>query len=560
MRKVSIYILFFLFFYIHLSTVILGEELSSLEINFLGEKTKILTVSKIKDSEIYIPLPLFASTFKYDFSQENSKVILYQNKKEIFNANIGDKKCVINKKEAILLYPVIREDVVYFPLSSFFRLLGYRVYLKENSIFIVHEVSEIKYSKNLLSIGFKAKSPVEIKSLVLQNPSRLVIDLLNTVYINNKGEIITNDANVKNIRFSQFNVAPYIVRVVIEFKDKIPNYDIKQNDGIIYVSFSGNNIKEEKSQKENPNIQSVLTGLKWKEEKETVDFFLTFLGTYTFQEKKMLYDPPRVYYDFIDATFSLTSQEFSINVYPVKILRIGLRDEDKKIMRLVFETYTDSVQTVEEIGQNELKISFKKEKSSSEENKLENNNYTIFIDPGHGGSDPGAIYGDIKEKDINLKVSLKLAEKLKQKGYNVILTRSDDSNISLDDRVKIVNTSINLNNNLATSSLLISIHSNAAFSTDVRGIEICYANDLSEGLVNILFSVFNSGDFLIRRSIKGKFYVLSRVSIPSVIIEMGFLTNDEDRKLLLNDEYQDKLIEKIIEAIELYRKGEVKNE
>jgi N-acetylmuramoyl-L-alanine amidase len=229
-------------------------------------------------------------------------------------------------------------------------------------------------------------------------------------------------------------------------------------------------------------------------------------------------------------------------------------------MRLVFETYTDSVQTVEEIGQNELKISFKKEKSSSEENKLENINYTIFIDPGHGGSDPGAIYGDIKEKDINLKVSLKLAEKLKQKGYNVILTRSDDSNISLDDRVKIVNTSINLNNNLATSSLLISIHSNAAFSTDVRGIEICYANDLSEGLVNILFSVFNSGNFLIRRSIKGKFYVLSRVSIPSVIIEMGFLTNDEDRKLLLNDEYQDKLIEKIIEAIELYRKGEVKNE
>jgi len=560
LKKVSIYILFFLFFSIHLSAIILGEEPSSLEINFLGEKTKILTVLKIKDSEIYMPLPLFASTFKYDFSQENNKVVLYREKKEVFSANIGDKKCIINKKETTLLYPIIREDVIYFPLSSFFRLLGYRIYLKENTIFIVHEVLEIKYSKNLLSIAFKAESPVEVKTLVLQNPSRLVIDLLNTVYINNKGEIIPKDANIKNIRFSQFNVAPYIVRVVIEFKDKIPNYDIKLNDGNIYVRFLGNDITEEKTQKQNTNVQSVLTDLKWKEEKDSVDFFLTFLGTYTFQEKKILYDPPRIYYDFIGSTFSLTSQELTINVYPVKILRFGLRDEGKKIMRLVFETYTDSIQTAEEIGENALKISFRKEALSSEENKLENNDFTIFIDPGHGGTDPGAIYGDIKEKDINLKVSLKLAETLRQKGYNVILTRSDDSNISLDDRVKIVNSSINLNNNLITSALFISIHSNAAFSNDVRGIEICYATDLSERLVNMLFNIFNSSGFLVRRSIKGRFYVLSRVPIPSVIIEMGFLTNDEDRKLLLRDEYQDRLIEKIIEAIELYRKGEVKNE
>lgn len=127
--------------------------------------------------------------------------------------------------------------------------------------------------------------------------------------------------------------------------------------------------------------------------------------------------------------------------------------------------------------------------------------------------------------------------------------------MSLDDRVKFINDRINSNNLLLSSSILISIHTNAAFSPDVRGIEICYANDLSESLVKTFIEVFNSNGFMVRRSIKGKFYVLSRVSIPSVIIEMGFITNETDRNFLLTDEYQDKLIDKIIEVIDKYVEG-----
>ncbi len=544
--KRVLFVLFFVFILL-VNNYILSDELSFLEIDYLGEKIKILTTLKEVNNEIYIPLPLFSSTFGYSYKQVSDKIHLYDSNSEILTAKVGEKKVILHGRNGVLFNPILKEgDILYFPLSSFYRLIGYRVYLKNKTLYIVNEISNVEYSRGTLVISFKGKSQVNFNTISLNLPPRFVIDLQNVVFVNNKGEINPNDPYIKSIRYSQFNVAPYVVRVVVEFKKQIITPEIKKDLGKLILKFPvkyGEN-DEQKMVK--------LYELFWEENNNNLNFFLKFSENFTYT-KNFLTNPNRYYYDISNAESSLTYTSIVIQKNPVNSVRIGERTKEDYSLRIVFETYTES-DISEEVYSNTLKISFKVQKE--EDLKKENSvNYTIFVDPGHGGSDPGAIYGELKEKDINLKVSLKLAEKLKNKGYIVYLLRENDITLSLDDRVKFINDKINLNNLLLSSSILISIHTNAAFSPDVRGIEICYANDLSESLVKTFIEVFNSNGFVVRRSIKGKFYVLSRVSIPSVIVEMGFITNEFDRNLLLNDEFQNKLIDKIIEVIDKYVEG-----
>jgi N-acetylmuramoyl-L-alanine amidase len=544
--KRFLFVLFFVFILLA-NNYILSDELSFLEVDYLGEKIKILTTLKEINNEIYIPLPLFSSTFGYAYKQVADEIHLYDSNNEIFIAKVGEKKVILHGRNGVLVNPILKEgDIVYFPLSSFYRLIGYRAYLKNKTLYIVNEISNVDYSKGILTINFKGKSQINFNTLNLSAPPRFVIDLQNVVFIDNKGEINLNDPYIKSIRYSQFNVAPYVVRVVVEFKNQIMTPEIKKDLGKLILKFPvkyGENDGQEMVR---------LYDLSWEENADTLNFFLRFSDNFTYT-KNFLPNPNRYYYDISNAESSLTYTSIIIQRDPIISVRIGERTKEDYSLRVVFETYTES-DISEEVYSNTLKISFKVSKKGNliRENSI---NYTVFVDPGHGGSDPGAIYGELKEKDINLKVSLKLAEKLKNKGYIVYLLRENDITLSLDDRVKFINDKINSNNLLLSSSILISIHTNAAFSPDVRGIEICYANDISESLVKTFIEVFNSNDLMVRRSIKGKFYVLSRVSIPSVIVEMGFITNEFDRNLLLNDEYQDKLIDKIIEVIDKYVEG-----
>ncbi|MFN3699477.1 MAG: N-acetylmuramoyl-L-alanine amidase, partial [Dictyoglomus sp.] len=451
-------IIFYIFFVFLTFNLALSEGPSFLEIDYLGEKIKILTILREIDSEIYLPLPLFASAFKFEYKLLESKVVLYKSRKEIFINNIGEKRASLEGKTVNLFKPILKEgDIIYFPLSSFFRLLGYRVYLKDSILYIVNEVSNIEYSKGILKISFKGNSLVNFNTFTLTSPSRFVVDLLNVVYINNKGEIRVEDSLIRNIRFSQFSVAPYMVRVVIEYKKDIVNPIITKDLGNIVLKFPT-------KVSENNDVTVKLVDISWEETSEFLNFFLRFSSDKFTYTKKQLLDPPRYYYDFLDTDLSLTYNEISFQKEPVKSIRIGKREEGNRTVRVVFETYTEGIILSEESYSNTLKISFNINKKK-EENLQQ---YLIFIDPGHGGSDPGAIFGEFKEKDLNLKVALLLADKLKNLGYKVLLTRDNDTTLSLDDRVRFVNSYLNSNNEILKNSLLISIHTNAAFSSDVR--------------------------------------------------------------------------------------------
>ncbi len=167
----------------------------------------------------------------------------------------------------------------------------------------------------------------------------------------------------------------------------------------------------------------------------------------------------------------------------------------------------------------------------------------VIIDPGHGGSDVGAQHDGRNEKDDNLELALLVAEKLKDSGVKVKLTRDDDTFISLENRCKFANR--------RRAELFVSLHRNSAESG--KGVEIWISSDepqkdsqLAENILQNLDMVGISKNRGVKSGYaqgNGNYYVNSHTDMPSCLAEIGFITSETDNALL------DKNLEKYAEAI-----------
>ena len=184
----------------------------------------------------------------------------------------------------------------------------------------------------------------------------------------------------------------------------------------------------------------------------------------------------------------------------------------------------------------------------------------IYIDPGHGGADPGTVYKDIYEKDINLNICLKLQKVLESEGAIVYLTRYGDYDLSnnsysrkksdLNNRAKIINES--------GADIYISIHLNSISSSTWRGAQVFY-DDINKKNIEIanLFQEQLKKDLKTNREVKEiKTMLMNRkITVPGILIEAGFLSNPNDRYLLRQDDYQYKICNSIRNGLIKYFKG-----
>jgi N-acetylmuramoyl-L-alanine amidase len=213
----------------------------------------------------------------------------------------------------------------------------------------------------------------------------------------------------------------------------------------------------------------------------------------------------------------------------------------------------------------------------------------IVIDPGHGGKDPGAISpSGVKEKDLVLKVGKLLAKRLEMEGFEVFLTRSTDVFLTLEERTNFANSK--------RADLFVSLHTNSHRDRDIRGIETYFlnlttdataievaarenattqkslsdlqliindlmlnskinesskfANCVHTGIISSAVNVGYEGRNLGVR--QAPFYVLLGAQMPSVLLEMGFISNSRDLGLLKRQAYQNALVDGIAKGINSY--------
>ncbi|MEM7726537.1 MAG: N-acetylmuramoyl-L-alanine amidase [Cyanobacteria bacterium P01_A01_bin.45] len=174
----------------------------------------------------------------------------------------------------------------------------------------------------------------------------------------------------------------------------------------------------------------------------------------------------------------------------------------------------------------------------------------VMIDPGHGGKDPGAIgIRGLREKDVILPISQRVAKILEQNGYQAVLTRRTDYFVSLKGRVVMAEK--------ANAAVFVSIHANALAKSrpDISGLEVYYYNSGYNLAQKVRRSILRAVKVRDRRVRKARFYVLRKTSMPAILVETGYVTGREDAAKLRQSSYRDKMAEGIARGIMDYLKG-----
>lgn len=186
--------------------------------------------------------------------------------------------------------------------------------------------------------------------------------------------------------------------------------------------------------------------------------------------------------------------------------------------------------------------------------------WSITIDPGHGGIDPGCHLGNLYEKDLVLTIAQGLADILAQNGARVTLTRSEDielSHLTQNERTRHrrdLRARVELASQYA-ADLLVSLHVNTAGAGHMGGAMLFYhptsseGKGLAEALLPFLSEAVPGNQ---NAALPGNFYILRHSAMPAVLVEMGFLSNPVDRGLLTSSEGQQRITTAILMGLESF--------
>ncbi len=174
--------------------------------------------------------------------------------------------------------------------------------------------------------------------------------------------------------------------------------------------------------------------------------------------------------------------------------------------------------------------------------------HKVVVDAGHGGSDVGATRNGAHEKFITLDVAKRVEKLLKEQGYDVLMTRTGDTYVSLQDRVQMSED--------YEPDIFVSIHVNSSTSDSSKGVETHYYHQESIPLAQAVHaSLASSIDSPNRGLFKSKFYVINHTTDPAILVEIGFISNTSERAALLSDSRKQATAKAIVEGINNYFKN-----
>ena len=389
------------------------------------------------------------------------------------------------------------------------------------------------------------------RPMILSNPTRIIYDLPNTLVdmrIRNKEYRISETETVK---IGQFSVNK--ARIVITtdaVQDYIPIYS-SDNQSLIIANYQ----KTNNSTLYNTSSNAIAYN-KEKIDSLTESMILKFgspvvhgLDRYNDKIILYLYNVSKYNDENFKAAYKGTLFENSfIDLMP----KIGLKLTIPVQQDAVVSTYLGA-------DGRSIKVKIKESKKKAENQvpsiilnptvptEHPDKNKKVVIDAGHGGKDVGAIGGGINEKDITLDVAKRVEKLLKQKGYSVVMTRDDDTYVSLQDRVAISEN--------ASPDIFVSIHVNSSVRPEITGVETHYYHQESIALAQTVHSSLASAVQSPNRGLfKSKFYVINHTTSPAILVEIGFISNSSERSQLVGEKRKQATAKAIADGVQNYFK------
>ena len=398
---------------------------------------------------------------------------------------------------------------------------------------------EVSNTKEVIAI--EVDNITSFNHFKLTNPERIVVDVKDSV-INHKDGSYRVDFNsnaIKSVRVSQYTPdSTYkpddkIVRVVIDLqaKDKYEDYHIEVVDNRLVVHVEGKPYEGFKYQPVSRSISN-----------------LAFISNITSSYEVKSLEGNKFRVSIPKDSYKLEFKNIVVNDHLIKSITV---DETSDLANILV--------TVELLDEVEYKVITGTRVRTLMIELINKNKYRdilVVLDPGHGGTDPGAIstIRKMKESELVLDVTKQVNQMLVDAGFRTLMTRSTDVSVSLQDRVIMANE--------ANADLYVSVHANAATNTSVNGIEnLYYPSELdpndnrdNKKLAQVFQAEMVSHLGAFNRGIvaRDKLYVIRETKMPAVLVEMGFLTHKEEEDKLATGEYRKKVAESIYQSILKY--------
>ncbi len=475
------------------------------------------------------------------------------------------------------LAPQVVEGAVHIPISSLEELLDVRLTFRDDVVFVepIIRSVELEGEGPDLKLVVQSTGTVSYKTFPLKEPDRFVIDIAGAVL--DTPRLKLEHPEVGTVRLGQFELGPATSRIVIptdvavmvqpekggrardfEFALRLPQ---KKTQPVVKATPAAQDepLVATKGQKTIKEVR--LLPLKGGQRIE-----LLCDGPIKYQWSRLLPPDNRFFIDIPNAILLGKKKTLEINDAFLGQVRISqFQPQPDPVVRLVVDfKKPGELRMVTGEGENDLALEILHRRINPKYAVLKGYGTTAYpaagsticLDAGHGGSDPGAINRGlgVSEKQVTLDITKRLARILESQGWNVIMTRKDDRDVSyagssakeeLGARAQVANG--------YKADLFVSIHCNASTNPGSNGTSLHYYKRSDYVLARSLEGSVMAGTGRINRGLrKNRFYVLSHTRMPAVLVETAFLTNSHEGKLLSTPAYRERIAQSIAEGLRGY--------
>jgi N-acetylmuramoyl-L-alanine amidase len=461
------------------------------------------------------------------------------------------------------------EGKLWLPLAALPHLLEGRLQGTGHATYqldpLVTSIEAVTLQGGAACLAIGSRVPIKWKAFMVKHPARYVLSLdhaaLDLERYHEVEKRMLEVPELGSVHFDQFSFKPNVVRVVIPLKESQELRVLPQSTSHrLLVALSTPQVQEHAVD----FSQQRITSLKVDKTDGAVRITLRGTGPFQYEWHRLKAPDNRFFLDISGAVLAGERQTVAVGDPYVSEVNLGqFQKSPNPTVRLLVEMEKPAdVKVYPSTSESNVLVVEARHKMSVDEGRgfgatqMPTKGPVVCIDAGHGGSDPGALNATlgIFEKDVTLDVARRLAKALRDQGWQVVMTRDSDRDVSyagssaseeLGARVKVAHD--------FHANLFISIHCNSAANQAACGSSTHWYKESDKVLASFLHPQVVSAMACPNRGLqKNRFYVLRCCRLPAVLIETAFISNDSEGKKLADPDYRQHLAEAIAGGLRTY--------
>jgi N-acetylmuramoyl-L-alanine amidase len=489
------------------------------------------------------------------FYEADRSIVVTNRVRTTVRMRVNEPTALVNGQSRLLpVAPMQVADRVFVPVQAVFSALGAWTKYEDadRTLHVSSQITGLAVQRvgDGLQVSIDATGPVQVETNVLTEPDRLVVDFFNAALRTQEREIAVNGGGVARVRSAQFQVKPYVSRLVFDLTEPV---DVR-----VTASSTTYQVTLELHPKApaaappagppaGPPAPSVpptpapaaqdgvkILNVAFQPVGSGGRVSIEGTGAMQYKVREFVF-PDRLAIDIQDAVFIPVKQEIPVDGTVIVMVRGAQFAAEPPVTRVVVTLKRKTNYLVNQAG-GRLTIDLADAAASR-------GGHVVAIDAGHGGKDPGAIGPTgLRESEVVLDVSLRLRDLLAKDGIRTVMTRETDVFVDLFDRTKIARE--------RGATIMVSIHANAHAQTAVNGSETYYLTPQSLALAQMIQDELGVLLGIPSRGVKtANFVVLRESGIPSVLVETAFISHPDDEVRLRDLAFRQRVAQAIYRGI-----------